>query len=252
MSWPSPWCVGGGGRAASRIDSCTCFPLCTPRPRRYPPNPRARAQTGFGFAILNVLVVDIDPADRVKTAMNEINAAQRMRLAAYEQSEAEKIRIVKAAEADAEAKYLAGQGIARQRQAIVAGAHGWGGGVGARARAHTPIGSPSRGGTWVAAQPAVDRARPSPSAPTRPPPHTLSSPGLRESVQQFQSEVNDVNSREVMNLLVLTQVRGPASGEGAWGAARGAGRLARPRSPLPTPPGLPSPRPPPPTTLAVL
>lgn len=53
--------------------------------------------------------------------MNEINAAQRMRLAAYEQSEADKIRVVKAAEADAEAKYLAGQGIARQRQAIMSG-----------------------------------------------------------------------------------------------------------------------------------
>ena len=37
------------------------------------------------------------------------------------QSEADKIRIVKAAEADAEAKYLAGQGIARQRQAIISG-----------------------------------------------------------------------------------------------------------------------------------
>jgi hypothetical protein len=31
------------------------------------------------------------------------------------------IQVVKAAEADAEAKYLAGQGIARQRQAIVNG-----------------------------------------------------------------------------------------------------------------------------------
>ncbi len=30
--------------------------------------------------------------------------------------------------------------------------------------------------------------------------------GLRESVQSFQSEVTDVNSKEVMDLLVLTQV----------------------------------------------
>lgn len=53
--------------------------------------------------------------------MNEINAATRLRAAAVEKAEAEKITVVKAAEAEAEAKYLAGQGIARQRQAIIAG-----------------------------------------------------------------------------------------------------------------------------------
>merc|ERR1712210_291381 len=53
--------------------------------------------------------------------MNEINAAQRLRVAASDKAEAEKTMVVKAAEADAEAKYLAGTGIARQRQAIVNG-----------------------------------------------------------------------------------------------------------------------------------
>ena len=43
------------------------------------------------------------------------------REAAKEKAEAHKINIVKAAEAEAEAKYLSGQGIARQRQAIIAG-----------------------------------------------------------------------------------------------------------------------------------
>lgn len=81
--------------------------------------------------------------------MNEINAAQRLRLAAYEQSEAEKIRVVKAAEADAEAKYLAGQGIARQRQAIMS--------------------------------------------------------GLQESVTAFETAVSEVNSRDVISLMLLTQ-----------------------------------------------
>lgn len=108
-----------------------------------------KSMSGFGFVIIQTLITDIEPAAKVKAAMNEINAAQRMRLAAYEQAEADKIRIVKAAEADAESKYLAGQGIARQRQAIIA--------------------------------------------------------GLRESVQQFQSEVSDVNSRDVMELLLITQ-----------------------------------------------
>lgn len=108
-----------------------------------------KSMAGFGFVILNVLVTDIEPSPVVKKSMNEINAAQRMRLAAFEQSEADKIRVVKAAEADAEAKYLAGQGIARQRQAIMS--------------------------------------------------------GLRESVQSFQSEVTEVNSRDVLSLMLLTQ-----------------------------------------------
>ncbi|KAI8103557.1 hypothetical protein M9435_004892 [Picochlorum sp. BPE23] len=80
-----------------------------------------KSMSGFGYQIIQTLITDIEPAPKVKNAMNEINAAQRLRLAAYEQSEGEKIRVVKAAEADAEAKYLAGQGIARQRQAIMAG-----------------------------------------------------------------------------------------------------------------------------------
>lgn len=38
-----------------------------------------------------------------------------------QKAEGQKVTLVKAAEADAEAKFLAGQGIARQRQAIVNG-----------------------------------------------------------------------------------------------------------------------------------
>lgn len=43
------------------------------------------------------------------------------RQATLQKAEAEKVAIVKAAEAEAEAKFLAGQGIARQRQAIING-----------------------------------------------------------------------------------------------------------------------------------
>jgi regulator of protease activity HflC (stomatin/prohibitin superfamily) len=75
----------------------------------------------FGLAIIQTLLTDISPAAKVKAAMNEINAAQRLRAAAAQKAEAEKITVVKAAEADAEAKFLAGQGIARQRQAIING-----------------------------------------------------------------------------------------------------------------------------------
>lgn len=47
--------------------------------------------------------------------------ASRFRAAANEKAEAEKILLIKRAEGDAESKYLAGLGIARQRQAIVDG-----------------------------------------------------------------------------------------------------------------------------------
>jgi len=47
--------------------------------------------------------------------------AARLRVAANEKAEAEKILQIKKAEGEAESKYLAGLGIARQRQAIVDG-----------------------------------------------------------------------------------------------------------------------------------
>lgn len=103
----------------------------------------------FGFAIIQTLVTDIEPAKKVKDAMNEINAATRLRAAAVEKAEAEKITVVKKAEAEAEAKYLAGQGVARQRQAIIA--------------------------------------------------------GLRESVVEFSTQVNNINNQEILSMMLMTQ-----------------------------------------------
>lgn len=80
-----------------------------------------KAMSAYGFEIVQTLIVDIEPDEHVKRAMNEINAAARMRLAANEKAEAEKILQIKRAEGEAEAKYLSGLGIARQRQAIVDG-----------------------------------------------------------------------------------------------------------------------------------
>jgi regulator of protease activity HflC (stomatin/prohibitin superfamily) len=77
--------------------------------------------SGFGFNILNALVTDIIPDDKVKAAMNDINAAQRAQVAAQARGEAEKILKVKQAEAEAESKALQGAGIARERQAIIDG-----------------------------------------------------------------------------------------------------------------------------------
>jgi regulator of protease activity HflC (stomatin/prohibitin superfamily) len=76
---------------------------------------------GFGYEIVNVLVTDIVPDEKVKSAMNDINAAQREQVAANARGEAEKILVVKKAEAEAESKALQGQGIANQRKAIIEG-----------------------------------------------------------------------------------------------------------------------------------
>jgi regulator of protease activity HflC (stomatin/prohibitin superfamily) len=75
----------------------------------------------FGYEIVNVLVTDIVPDQKVKSAMNDINAAQREQVAATARGEAEKILVVKKAEAEAESKALQGQGIANQRKAIIEG-----------------------------------------------------------------------------------------------------------------------------------
>jgi regulator of protease activity HflC (stomatin/prohibitin superfamily) len=75
----------------------------------------------YGYAIDQALVTDIPPDDKVKAAMNEINAAQREQVAATARGEAEKILKIKQAEAEAESKALQGQGIANQRKAIIEG-----------------------------------------------------------------------------------------------------------------------------------
>jgi regulator of protease activity HflC (stomatin/prohibitin superfamily) len=75
----------------------------------------------YGYAIDQALMTDIEPDEKVKAAMNEINAAQREQVAASARGEAEKILKVKQAEAEAESKALQGQGIANQRKAIIEG-----------------------------------------------------------------------------------------------------------------------------------
>jgi regulator of protease activity HflC (stomatin/prohibitin superfamily) len=75
----------------------------------------------YGFEIPNALVTDVNPADNVKAAMNEIQTQQRLQVAAAAKGEANKILIVKNAEAEAESKRLQGEGIAKQRRAIVDG-----------------------------------------------------------------------------------------------------------------------------------
>ncbi|OAY65384.1 Hypersensitive-induced response protein 1 [Ananas comosus] len=61
-----------------------------------------KAMSAYGYKIVQTLIVDIVPDE-------------------HEKAEAEKILQIKRAEGEAESKYLAGLGIARQRQAIVDG-----------------------------------------------------------------------------------------------------------------------------------
>jgi len=81
----------------------------------------ANIMTGYGYQILQALITDLDPDQKVKNAMNEINSSKRLKFAIAEQAEGAKILQVKAAEAEAEAKYLSGVGVAKQRKAIVDG-----------------------------------------------------------------------------------------------------------------------------------
>lgn len=116
--------------------------------------------SSFGYEILATPITEIEPAPEVKNAMNQINKAKRIREAAKDEGEAIKIRAVKDAEAsassieiqakaDAEAMYMAGVGMARQRQAIMS--------------------------------------------------------GLRESVNAFGKEVEGIDPKQVLDLMIVTQ-----------------------------------------------
>lgn len=87
-------------------------------------NALSETMTQYGYQILQCLITDLDPDQRVKNAMNEINSSKRLKFAVAERAEGEKILKVKSAEAEAEAKYLSGVGVAKQRKAIVDGLKG--------------------------------------------------------------------------------------------------------------------------------
>lgn len=79
------------------------------------------AMLSYGYKFIKTLVTDIDPDDKVKVAMNRINASERAKVVAEYEAEAERIRIVAKARAEAESKRLQGQGIADQRREIARG-----------------------------------------------------------------------------------------------------------------------------------
>jgi len=109
----------------------------------------SKSMAEYGYQIVQALITDLDPDQRVKNAMNEINSSKRLKYAIAERAEGEKILQVKSAEAEAEAKYLSGVGVAKQRKAIV--------------------------------------------------------DGLRSSIVDFSDNIEGTTTKEVMDLLLLTQ-----------------------------------------------
>jgi regulator of protease activity HflC (stomatin/prohibitin superfamily) len=80
-----------------------------------------RQMAEYGYEIVKALVTNIEPDQRVKDAMNNINAAQRNQVAAGAQGDAQKTLAVKKAEGEKETMRLQGEGVAAERQAIAEG-----------------------------------------------------------------------------------------------------------------------------------
>ncbi len=75
----------------------------------------------YGYTIENTLITSIEPAAKVKAAMNAIYETERLKIAAKNEADAHYIKEVRQAEADKERKRLQGEGISEQRQAIARG-----------------------------------------------------------------------------------------------------------------------------------
>ena len=77
----------------------------------------------YGYEIVKALITNIEPDQKVKDAMNNINAAQRNQVAAAAQGDAQKTLAVKKAEGEKETMRLQGEGVAAERKAIAEGLH---------------------------------------------------------------------------------------------------------------------------------
>ena len=80
-----------------------------------------RQMADYGYEIIKALITNIEPDQRVKDAMNNINAARRNQEAATAQGEGDKTLRIKKAEAESESMRLHGEGVAAERKAIAGG-----------------------------------------------------------------------------------------------------------------------------------
>lgn len=75
----------------------------------------------YGIEIISALIADINPGNAINSAMNEVQRLQRLRVAVVDQAQTDKLKRVRAAQANCDARRLAGEGVAQQRKAIIAG-----------------------------------------------------------------------------------------------------------------------------------
>src|SRR5438270_5632570 len=75
----------------------------------------------YGYEIVKALITNIEPDQRVKDAMNNINASQRNQVAAAAQGDGQKTAADKKAEGEKETMRLQGEGVAAERRAIAEG-----------------------------------------------------------------------------------------------------------------------------------
>src|ERR1700733_666400 len=75
----------------------------------------------YGYEIIKALITNIEPDQRVKDAMNNINAARRNQEAVTAQGEGDKTLLIKKPEGESESMRLHGEGVAAEREAIATG-----------------------------------------------------------------------------------------------------------------------------------
>lgn len=75
----------------------------------------------YGYIIHKALIVDIDPPEGVKKALNSVSEAVNAKKALIYKAEGEKEAKILRAQADCEVRRLEGEGLAKQRQALVEG-----------------------------------------------------------------------------------------------------------------------------------
>jgi len=79
------------------------------------------AMNHYGYIIRKVVIRDISPEAQVRQAMNDIVVSEKSRIAISTKADAAKAVQIKNAEADAEVSRLQGEGVAKQRSALMNG-----------------------------------------------------------------------------------------------------------------------------------
>jgi len=79
------------------------------------------AMNHYGYIIKKVVIRDISPEESVRKAMNDIVVSEKSRIAIFTKADAAKAVQIKNAEADSEVSRLQGEGVAKQRSALMAG-----------------------------------------------------------------------------------------------------------------------------------